>query len=944
MRTAIHRTISMVLAAVFVVGGLITGTLGWQSLGQSAKNETQSEVASYADVELVKLEKLPDGTKTETSVPDAVFYLFAKDGQQIGGRYVTDENGTISVSLEPGEYYFEESSPAPGFAFDKDEKGQQLTRYPFTVTGEETEAVVVTAYNIPLQGVLSVQKLVENADGSPLADEQKAQEFVFTVAFSGGGAYSYSIDGGEPQELTSGGTLQLKHNQTAVFEQIPVGVTYTVTEQPVPGYTVSGTGHTGTITEIGSAAVFTNTYTPSQTGSLTVSKEIVDASPDGSADIAKEFTFTAVIGGKTETFVLKHGESKTFPDLPVGTTYTITETDYTAEGYAATVQEYTGQITGEEELRLPFANVYQPPMESGSLTVSKEVVGHNPEPDKEFAFAITFSDGGTYEYTVDGGEPQELTNGSLLVLKGGQQAIFANLPDGIAYTVREVDAAGYFPAVEEISGTIVGGENALARFQNRVPTEPEQLATLIITKKLAGEYPEADENRDFHFTLLVDGEETAFTLKPGESKDFEIPTGAQYEVREDDDSADGYALRMENGYGTAISGRTIEVTAINTYIGEVQAEIKGEKTWELGGHTVALPESITVRLKNGDLLVEEIPVTPDENGQWHYNFTAPKYDVDGNEIAYTVEEAPVAGFIPSYDGFNILNTYIPPVEIDPPHIEKVVEGENAPETEFSFLLKGENNAPMPQGSEGNTKTIRRTGSGELEFGTFSFADFGVYTYTISELNTGADGWEYDNTMYTLTFTVTLEDGELHASYTLTRDGEAAEKALFTNRYDEKMTEPDTVEIAGNKTWNHGDNPEDKWPDSIVVEVYADGQLAAQRLVTAGDGWQYAFELPKYAEDGHEVVYTVGEVNVPDYATEIEGYDVLNTYHSNKPADPDKPDESGESDNPGNPTIPQTGDSSHLTIWVVLLFLSLTGLIMTPLLGKRKSRERKHKRH
>ncbi|MFR5071887.1 MAG: LPXTG cell wall anchor domain-containing protein, partial [Bianqueaceae bacterium] len=82
----------------------------------------------------------------------------------------------------------------------------------------------------------------------------------------------------------------------------------------------------------------------------------------------------------------------------------------------------------------------------------------------------------------------------------------------------------------------------------------------------------------------------------------------------------------------------------------------------------------------------------------------------------------------------------------------------------------------------------------------------------------------------------------------------------------------------------------------------------------------------------------------DYTTEIKGYDVLNTYHSNKPADPDKPDESGEPDNPGNPTIPQTGDNSHLTIWVVLLFLSLTGLIMTPLLGKRKSRERKHKRH
>ena len=54
------------------------------------------------------------------------------------------------------------------------------------------------------------------------------------------------------------------------------------------------------------------------------------------------------------------------------------------------------------------------------------------------------------------------------------------------------------------------------------------------------------------------------------------------------------------------------------------------------------------------------------------------------------------------------------------------------------------------------------------------------TYTISELNTGADGWEYDNTMYTLTFTVTLEDGELHASYTLTRDGDCL---LYTSTSD-----------------------------------------------------------------------------------------------------------------------------------------------------------------
>ncbi|MFQ9798464.1 MAG: hypothetical protein ACLR23_05515 [Clostridia bacterium] len=95
------------------------------------------------------------------------------------------------------------------------------------------------------------------------------------------------------------------------------------------------------------------------------------------------------------------------------------------------MKTYTGTITGEEELLLPFVNVYQAEAEPGSLTVQKEVVGDNPDPDKEFSFAITFSDGGTYEYTVDGGEPQELISGGLLVLKSGQTAVFTNLPDGI---------------------------------------------------------------------------------------------------------------------------------------------------------------------------------------------------------------------------------------------------------------------------------------------------------------------------------------------------------------------------------------------------------------------------------------------------------------------------------------------------------------------------------
>ena len=157
-------------------------------------------------------------------------------------------------------------------------------------------------------------------------------------------------------------------------------------------------------------------------------------------------------------------------------------------------------------------------------------------------------------------------------------------------------------------------------------------------------------------------------------------------------------------------------------------------------------------------------------------------------------------------------------------------------------------------------------------------------------------------------------------------------------------EPDAVEIAGVKTWNHGNNPNP--PDSIIVYVYADGELTMQRQVTAKEGWKYAFELPKYAEDGHEIVYTVGEADVPGYTAEIKGYDLVNTYTGPTPEPPDPGDDepSTPSTPPGGTDSPKTGDNSNLTIWVVMMFLSLAGLIMTPLLRKRKSREYKSKRH
>ncbi len=188
------RLIAILITLILVIPLLITGTFAWQSISQQALNETGGREDITFDVELLKLEKSPSGDLTEIVVSGATFYLFTADGQQIGGRYETDNEGRISVSLPAGEYYFEETDPGISHTFDEEE-GQIKTRYPFTVTGSETAVVQVKAYNPVLTGSLTVEKTIVNFDGSEVTEEQEKEEFIFTVTFSDEGTYSYRIDG-----------------------------------------------------------------------------------------------------------------------------------------------------------------------------------------------------------------------------------------------------------------------------------------------------------------------------------------------------------------------------------------------------------------------------------------------------------------------------------------------------------------------------------------------------------------------------------------------------------------------------------------------------------------------------------------------------------------------------------------------------------------------------
>ncbi len=701
----------------------LTGTFCWSSVSQAARNEARD--VPKAEVELDIFERALDGTPTTLPLPGTEFLLYRSDGTQVGGTYTTDAAGKINLELPPGDYWFEEWSPAPWHGFDLDGAGKPVKKYPFTVSRADMGTgtpVIVTVYNPLLTGNLTVTKTVEDQDGSPLAPEQREQEFTFTVTFSDGGTYAYTLFDAAGTDLgsvslPSGGTLKLKHGRRAVFTGVPAGVQYTVVETPAEGYAIRSHRHTGHITADGTTAEFRNLY---RKGALAVSKTIVneDGTAPTAAQLAQEFTFTVtfsdggtypytvldgsgkVLGGAMllsgQTIPLRHGLTAVFTGIPDGVTYTVAEASVPA-GYRPVPAARSGALTGGFTARADFVNRWgDEPDGPGGLAVEKAIQnpgGTEPTGEQralEFEFTVVFADGGTYPYAVRDPEGNELASGTLpsgggVKLRHGWRLVFPTLPRGLGYTVTETDHLDYRPLLRQAAGEVRGGVTAELLFRN-VPPEPET-GSLILTKTVEGVRPTADADKEFIFTVTFsDAGRHSYTiydaadavrgsdaitgsgdlvLRHGWRAVFpDLPKGVTYTVTERDYAADGCALTMINGAGT-VTGGDIAAEAVNTY---PRTLIPGLKLWDLGGHTgVSLPSSIWVRLYRGEALIGRVPVRPDPYGNWVFSFTAPRYDVSGDEIVYRVEEEPVANFTPEYDpeSFNIVNHYIPPAKPTP---------------------------------------------------------------------------------------------------------------------------------------------------------------------------------------------------------------------------------------------------------------------------------------
>ena len=93
--------------------------------------------------------------------------------------------------------------------------------------------------------------------------------------------------------------------------------------------------------------------------------------------------------------------------------------------------------------------------------------------------------------------------------------------------------------------------------------------------------------------------------------------------------------------------------------------------------------------------------------------------------------------------------------------------------------------PMPEGSQSETEMVVISGEGHTEFAPITFHVPGKYVYTVKELKDGINGYTYDNTVYTVVFTVTQSKDikeTLMVSRKIYKNGAEVSEILFDNKY------------------------------------------------------------------------------------------------------------------------------------------------------------------
>ena len=522
----------------------------------------------------------------------------------------------------------------------------------------------------------------------------------------------------------------------------------------------------------------------------------------------------------TKTVTADDNWTYSFTDLPKyanGQEITYTVSELTVPGYTTTIDD-----------NYNITNSYTPGETSASVTKiwddADNQDGKRPESITVALLAngtptnktVTLTAANNWTQTITG--LQEKADGEYITYTWTE----VDVPEGYSLTRTSKNETvttltnTHTPELTSITGTKTWKDA-----DNQDGKRPESITVNLFADGTKLKSQKVSANADGNWTY-------SFTDLPKYANGQEIT----YTVTED--AVDGYTTESD-GYNF-----------INTHQPET-TEITGTKTWnDANNQDGKRPESITViLLANGTKKDSQI-VTADEAGNWTYTFKdLPKY-ANGEEITYTVSEDTVADYTTTYDGSNITNSYTP--------------GKTS-----ATVTKIWNDAENQDGKRPESITVSLLADGKETGKTVTLSVENNWKQTISDLPEKADGKAIE---YTWT-EETLPEG-----YELTDNSKNGTVTTLTNTY-----APETTSISGTKTWDDADNQDGKRPESIIVNLLANGEIVASQTVKADEAgnWTYTFkDLPKYA-NGKEITYTVTEEAVEGYETSVDGFNITNTY-------------------------------------------------------------------
>lgn len=307
-------------------------------------------------------------------------------------------------------------------------------------------------------------------------------------------------------------------------------------------------------------------------------------------------------------------------------------------------------------------------------------------------------------------------------------------------------------------------------------------------------------------------------------------------------------VAVPEGYQADQPSTQAGVTTLTNHHRPEVTSLSGTKTWKDNNNQDGVrPERIKVNLLADGVLKASKEVSAADN--WSYSFdNLPKFAA-GQAVVYTITEDAVAEYSTQVEGYNLTNNHTP--------------GQTSLTVTKQWQDQGDQDGLRPSQIQ---VQLYADGVASGSPVTLTAADNWVYTW--SGLAEKANG---------KTIEYSVKEVDQPSGYTSTTSQVSPGNVLIVNQHT-----PATTEVKGQKTWDDANNQDGKRPESVTVQLYADGQVVASQVVTAANNWTYSFSnLPQFAK-GKAISYSVQELvdaglDKAGYRPSYDGYNIANHY-------------------------------------------------------------------